>query len=391
MMPASPDRPVAPDSPVRAIAGDEAAGPPERGIALCLSGGGYRAMIFHVGALWRLNEAGYLRRLARVSSVSGGSITAGMLGLKWSRLAFDGGGVARGFGTEVVEPLRALAGRTIDAGAIVTGVLLPGVSVADRVEAAYTKHLFGDATLQALPDAPRFVLNATNVQTGALWRFSKPYMADYRVGRVLNPTLPLARAVAASSAFPPVLSPVALELRAGDWETPPLQGTDLAREPYTSDVVLSDGGVYDNLGLETAWKRYDTIFVSDAGGAMQPEPEPERDWTRHVVRILEVIDNQVRSLRKRQLITAYQRGERKGAYWGIRSDVADYRLPDAMPCPAERTLALAAVPTRLARIEPEHQERLINWGYAICDAALRRHVDPAVARPAGFPYPAAGV
>jgi NTE family protein len=391
MMPASPDRPVAPDSPVRAIAGDEAAGPPERGIALCLSGGGYRAMIFHVGALWRLNEAGYLRRLARVSSVSGGSITAGMLGLKWSRLAFDGGGVARGFGTEVVEPLRALAGRTIDAGAIVTGVLLPGVSVADRVEAAYTKHLFGDATLQALPDAPRFVLNATNVQTGALWRFSKPYMADYRVGRVLNPTLPLARAVAASSAFPPVLSPVALELRAGDWETPPLQGTDLAREPYTSDVVLSDGGVYDNLGLETAWKRYDTILVSDAGGAMQPEPEPERDWARHVVRILEVIDNQVRSLRKRQLITAYQRGERKGAYWGIRSDVADYRLPDAIPCPAERTLALAAVPTRLARMEPEHQERLINWGYAICDAALRRHVDPAVARPAGFPYPAAGV
>ena len=391
MMPASPDRPAAPDSPVRAIAGDEAAGPPDRGIALCLSGGGYRAMIFHVGALWRLNEAGYLPRLARVSSVSGGSITAGVLGLKWSRLAFDGAGVADGFGTEVVEPLRALAGRTIDAGAIVTGVLLPGVSVADRVEAAYTKHLFGDATLQALPDAPRFVLNATNVQTGVLWRFSKPYMADYRVGRVLNPTLPLARAVAASSAFPPVLSPVALELRAGDWETPPVQGTDLAREPYTTDVVLSDGGVYDNLGLETAWKRYETILVSDAGGAMQPEPEPERDWARHVVRILEIIDNQVRSLRKRQLITAYQRGERKGAYWGIRSDIADYGLADALSCPAERTLALAAVPTRLGRLEPEQQERLINWGYAICDAALRRHVDPAVARPAGFPYPAAGV
>jgi NTE family protein len=108
-MPDPADRPISPDSPVRAIAGDEAAGPPERGIALCLSGGGYRAMIFHVGVLWRLNEAGYLRRLARVSSVSGGSITAGVLGLKWPRLAFDGGGVARGFGAEVVEPLRALA------------------------------------------------------------------------------------------------------------------------------------------------------------------------------------------------------------------------------------------------------------------------------------------
>jgi NTE family protein len=47
---------------------------PEAGIALCLSGGGYRAMLFHLGALWRLNELGYLAKLARVSSVSGGSI-----------------------------------------------------------------------------------------------------------------------------------------------------------------------------------------------------------------------------------------------------------------------------------------------------------------------------
>jgi NTE family protein len=37
------------------------------------------------------------------------------------------------------------------------------------------------------------------------------------------------------------------------------------------------------------------------------------------------------------------------------------------------------------------QERLINWGYAVCDAALRRHVDPALPLPRGFPYPEAGV
>ena len=29
----------------------------EVGIGLCLSGGGYRAMLFHVGAILRLNEA----------------------------------------------------------------------------------------------------------------------------------------------------------------------------------------------------------------------------------------------------------------------------------------------------------------------------------------------
>jgi NTE family protein len=37
------------------------------------------------------------------------------------------------------------------------------------------------------------------------------------------------------------------------------------------------------------------------------------------------------------------------------------------------------------------QERLINWGYAVCDAALRKHVDPALTKPKNFPYPQAGV
>src|SRR5687767_3792557 len=188
----------------------------EEGIALCLSGGGYRAMLFHVGALWRLNELRYLPRLARVSSVSGGSITAGTLGLHWGRLAFDGNDVAAGFGEHLVDPIRALASRTVDEVSIATGLLTPG-TVAEKVAKAYRRHLFGDATLQALPDAPRFVINATNLQTGALWRFSKPYMADYKVGIVSDPQVSLADAVAASSAFPPVLSPMRLEVDPADW------------------------------------------------------------------------------------------------------------------------------------------------------------------------------
>jgi NTE family protein len=170
-------------------------------------------MLFHVGALWRLNEAGLLRTLARISCVSGGAITGAMLGFKWGRLDFDGAtDVARRFVDEVVGPLRALAGRTIDVGSVVAGLALPG-SVSDRVTDAYRRHLFGEATLQDLPDdPPRIVLNATNVQSGALWRFMKPYMRDYKVGEVKNPRVQLAVAVAASSAFPPVLSPATLEL-----------------------------------------------------------------------------------------------------------------------------------------------------------------------------------
>ena len=126
--------------------------------------------------------------------------------------------------------------------------------------------------------------------------------------------------------------------------------------------------------------------MSDGGGKLQPDLKPDSDWPRHVVRILGVIDNQVRSLRKRQLIAAYKKGDKGGAYWGIRTDVADYELTPVLPAPHKKTLELAKTPTRLAKLSDEHQERLINWGYAVTDTALRKHVDTTI--PMGsFPYP----
>jgi NTE family protein len=234
------------------------------------------------------------------------------------------------------------------------------------------------------------VINATNMQSGALWRFMKPYMRDYRVGQVLRPRVSLALAVTASSAFPPFLGPVRLVIDPADLA--PSDGfEDLRREPFTSEVVLCDGGVYDNLGLETAWKRYRTILVSDAGGRMAPEPDPHREWAGQSRRVMDLVDNQVRCLRKRQLVGSLRRGRRKGAYWGIRSDIAHYRLADALPCPHVATMKLAEIETRLAAVPALQQERLINWGYAACDAAMRKHADRKLASPVGFPYPAAGV
>jgi NTE family protein len=364
---------------------------PKPGIALCLSGGGYRAMLFHLGALWRLAELGYLAKLDRVSSVSGGSITAAVLGLKWSRLGFDANGVPANFVAEVVAPIRQLAGKTIDEGAVFGGILTPG-SIADKVTEAYRKYLFGNATLQDLPaDPPRFVINATNVQTGALFRFSRPFIADYHLGTIPNPKVELAVAVAASSAFPPVLSPMRIEFEASEWTASGQPHEDLHREPFLTDVVLTDGGVYDNLGLETAWKNYQTVLVSNGGGKMSEEAEPKGDWARHAIRINEIIDNQVRSLRARQVVGSFTSGDRRGAYWGVRTDIAKYGLADALPCPVDKTTALAEVKTRLKRLETDVQERLINWGYAVCDAAMRQHVEPgSTSRPA-FPYPNRGV
>jgi len=292
------------------------------------------------------------------------------------------------FTREFVEPLRALGRITIDVKSVILGLILPG-RVSDRVAAAYEEHLFGTKTLQDLPDSPRFVINATNVQSGALWRFMKPYMRDYRVGEVVKPTVRLSTAVAASSAFPPVLSPVEMRLDAASFS--PHSGTDLQRPPFTTNVILADGGVYDNLGLETAWKRYRTILVSDAGGKLQAEEQPKSDWARHAYRVLDLVDNQVRSLRKRQVIDSFKDGDRSGAYWGIRTNVLDYALPNSLPCPVDATLKLAETPTRLEAMDDRLQEQLINWGYAVCDAALRKHVDPAIPPPAGFPFPAAKV
>ena len=62
---------------------DDTAAPLDAGAqavtAVSLSGGGYRAMLFHLGFLWRLRDAGILGTIDRFASVSGGSIVAGML------------------------------------------------------------------------------------------------------------------------------------------------------------------------------------------------------------------------------------------------------------------------------------------------------------------------
>ena len=256
------NQPQSADSPVRLTPKDDPAAPLKDGIALCLSGGGYRAMMFHLGALWRLNELGYLGKLDRVSSVSGGSITAGVLGLHWDELGITAGAPAPGFGM-VVDEVRKMAGETIDIGSVLEGVFGPG-TVSDKIQRAYDDLLFHGATLQKLPDKPRFVINATNVQSAVLWRFSKPYMRDWRVGEVRNPQIPLALAVAASSAFPPVLSPCEIDLKAYGCVFEPGSGVDL----QMGTLHLQSG--------PDGWRRVRQSGARDGLEAVQDDPGQRR-------------------------------------------------------------------------------------------------------------------
>jgi NTE family protein len=214
-------------------------------------------------------------------------------------------------------------------------------------------------------------------------------MGDYRVGRVKDPNVVLAAVVTASSAFPPFLSPYHLDLSPFTFDPDPK--ADLQRPPFTTAAVLSDGGVYDNMGLETVWKHFQTVLVSDAGAKIQAEERPHDDWPRQMYRVLDVIDNQVRSQRARQVVGSYQLPptdpmHRNGALWTIRTNIKAYAAANALPCEFAKTTMLARVPTRLAALPAATQEQLINWGYAITDAALRARYNPAL--PVGaFPYP----
>src|SRR4051812_36436738 len=96
--------------------------------ALALSGGGFRATLFHLGTLIRLNELKVLPAIERISSVSGGAITAGLLAARWSRLVFVNG-TATNLASEIVEPLRAFCRRSIDVSTVGWGSVLPNKAI----------------------------------------------------------------------------------------------------------------------------------------------------------------------------------------------------------------------------------------------------------------------
>jgi NTE family protein len=273
---------------------------------------------------------------------------------------------------------------SIDSAAIGEGIFSPFKTVGDAVEKRYAGHLFGKATLADLPDRPRFIFNATNLQTGRSFRLSKPYMGDYRIGLRRNPTVTVARAVAASSAFPPVLSPVTLD-KPGPFEA--VEGADLAGKPaYTRRIFRTDGGVDDNLGLETVWNRCRTVLVSDAGAPFSIDADAGGNLFSRLKRSNEVIDRQSRALRKRMLIQAFERGDYGGSYWGIGTAIGDYPLtPKAAGYEGETLAKIAGIRTDLDEFKPGEQAVLMNHGWLLSGAAMRAHCPEWPDRPSEAP------
>ncbi len=351
------------------------------GIGLALSGGGYRAMVFHAGAIFRLNELGLLPRLDRISSVSGGSMTAAALAVAWRDLQFDANGVAANLRAEFLVPILRQAEDSIDVGSAFGG-LLPFVSAADIAAKSYRHNLTGDTELSSLPANPTFVFNATNLMTGATTRFRSDFVADYQIGVIEGLRLKLSDVVACSAAFPPVLSPATIDLSGGTVR-PGTQGPH-ARPPFLGRVAFTDGGVYDNLGSETIWKLYRTLLISNAGKPFAFDEGPAHDWLGQSLRVLDIALDQSEDLRERILAHAYEVAARNGAMWGLTTGLSKPEDRPQMLSEAEY-MAAQAVPTRLVRLSRGDQNLLLKAGYAHAASRIRKYFVPERGGPEDLP------
>ena len=366
---------------------------PADGVALCLSGGGYRAMLFHVGvAVAAATTRAGCKRLDRVSSVSGGSITAGALALAWPKLDFE----RRSERARFVAAGRSRCARwrrTVDVAGVIVGALTPEHDLRARRRRPTAEHLFGDATLQDLPDRPRFVINATNVQSGALLRFSKPYMADWRVGRVDHADRRARRRRGRLLGLPARPLPASSSTCATSAVDRRARQRPRGTASSASASCSSDGGVYDNLGLETAWKAARPCSSPTPAARWRPRPTPTTTGAATCSACSSVIDNQVRSLRKRQCVERVQGAASARARTGASAATSPTSAsPTRCPRRTRRRWRSPTLSTRLARLDAVVQERLINWGYAACDAGDARPRRPRrCPRPAAYPYPAAGI
>src|SRR3712207_5885376 len=96
------------------------------GIALCLSGGGFRAALFHLGALRRLNELGILSQIDTITCVSGGSIVGAHLAQTLRDTHPDDGVIPAPIWEErVARPFRAFTRRNLRTGPLKRRLLRP--------------------------------------------------------------------------------------------------------------------------------------------------------------------------------------------------------------------------------------------------------------------------
>jgi len=359
-----------------------------QGIAFCMSGGGYRAALFHLGALRRLNELGILSKVDTFTSVSGGSIMAAQLATFLARLDTtpEPGRPIASFEDGVAKPMRVFTGTDVRTRAALARFhprnwLEPGAP-SEALAASYAK---GPAPgkLSDLPERPRFVFLATDMRFRAQWAFDtkKRHVGSASTGYGPLADWTVAQAVAASSCVPGAFGAAVAESDPASLNGGLYGGED--RDELVRKIDLSDGGIYDNLGLEPVWRDHAVLLVSDAAPSFKPDPKV--GWLWRVLRYGVTLLEQATDVRKRWLVAGYIKDEFDGAYWGIASRPASYEhdasaYDPSLPAYSERLIQDFIAPIRidLDVFSPGEIAVLENHGYLMAEIALRRHASQLV-------------
>lgn len=352
-------------------------------IALAFSGGGVRATVFHLGVLARLARQDLMGNVKIVSSVSGGSLAAGLVfatsGFRWP-------GSEEFLRDVVPRCLQLLTTRNVQRTFVLKSLVLPWRLASGRAA------VLGDAleskwgirgSLADLPIAPRWIINATCYQTGKNWRFQRDLMGDYQTKYVHDPDFRLSQALAASAAVPGLIGPLILRSRRHQWsEYCDDRWTPI--EPKYSRLHLWDGGVYDNLGVEALFKPgeglrdgTDFLIVCDASRPLSRESR-QSSWKpgylKASLRLVDVATDQVRSLRARMLIEHFKQNPGTGAY--LRLGMATKKVYSRNPTEGKPALTdsevslVSQIETTLRRLSHSEFSLLFRHGFEVADATL---------------------
>lgn len=352
----------------------------EEQVGLALSGGGFRASLFHLGGLWRLNEMGKLAEVGAISAVSAGALVAAVLATRWQALDFLDSR-AGNFKDEIANPILQLCSRNLDVGSAFAGLVVGP----DALEKHYENLLVGNLTLGQLPSYPHFIFNACHLETESNWSFSKAGVDAGEIGIIEARDVPLAKVLAASSALPPALSPVRLQLQpkpfSGGLRTNRRMGTG----PKTA--TLADAGFCDGLGLHSI-RHLKHLLVSDGTKSFKRDEIPQWEvWTSRITNPMHTALEQIRQLRVDQFLADIERGDKQGALWALRTDPGE--LADHTPFTINPGWVdyMGSMRTRLAAFTDEEKKRLVNWGYIQCDLAIRSSYASDLAGPEDLPFP----
>ena len=245
-------------------------------IGLALSGGGFRATLFHLGLIRFLRDAGLLSSITQLASVSGGSVMAAHLIYRWSEYTSSDDATFEKAASELVaftqQDVRGKIVRRLPL--LVLAGLIPKVKLGrtDLLEQFYDQ-FYDYTTLHELrvrnPDAPALHILTTNLSSGQLCSFTPDgFCIDSPQGTELYETYAIstALAVAASSSYPLFFPPIEL--------TAERLQVDMAafQSPFS---YVTDGGIFDNLGARKLALldrdiEFDHVIISDAGATFDP-------------------------------------------------------------------------------------------------------------------------